>query len=311
MKYRSWLIVPGNSEKRLGNCAGSGGDVVIVDLEDTVPVELKRLARGNAAEWLANNRGNALENPNMGRWVRINPMSTPIWREDLMAIMPSAPDGILLPKADGPDAVRQLAAEIYEIEERCGVPANSTQIIPLVGETPKSAVTIPDYLDSSHQRISGLSWGAHDLAAAISGTASHGASRGFGDIFNFVRAQTLLTAHANGFMAVETSYADFEDLEGLAAAAHFARSDGFTGMLAIHHEQVETINRAFTPSEDEVRQARDIVAAFDASPGIGSLEFNGRMIDKPHLKRARRLLGIASEASEFGASEQTAILRPA
>jgi len=158
MKYRSWLMVPGNSEKRLGNCVGSGADVVVVDLEDSVPVELKALARGNAAEWLAVHRENVLEHRIMSRWVRINPMSMPMWREDLMAILPSAPDGILLPKADGPEAVRQLAAELYEIEGRCGVPVNSTRIIPLVGETPQAAMTISGYLGTTHQRIAGLTW---------------------------------------------------------------------------------------------------------------------------------------------------------
>ena len=311
MKYRSWLIVPGNADRLLANSVGSGADVVIVDLEDSVPVELKRLARGNAAEWLSAHRQNVLESRPTGRWVRINPMSTSLWREDLMAIIPTAPDGILLPKADGPEAVRQLAAELYEIEQRCGVPANSTRIVPLVGESALSAMTISAYLTSSHQRIAGLTWGAQDLAAAISGTRNYRPGRGWGDVFSFVRAQTLLTAHATGMMAIDTSFIDLEDGEGLAEAARDARCDGFAGMLAVHADQVETINRAFTPSSEEIQEARDIVAAFEASPGIGSLPFKGRKIDKPHLRMAQHMLGAAAAESGYTTGERTAILRPA
>jgi len=311
MNYRSWLMVPGNSDKRLASCADSGADVVVIDLEDSVPVELKRLARDNAADWLATNCNAAAGGEPMGRWVRINPISTPMWRDDLVAVLPSAPDGILLPKAEGPEAVRLLAAELYEIEERSGVTPNSTRIIPIVGETPQSAMTISDYLGSGHQRVAGFTWGAQDLAAAISGSPRYEAGKGWSAVFSFVRAQTVLAAHANGVMAVDTSFVDFEDTDGLATAARAARADGFTGMLAIHPGQIEIINRAFTPGEDEIQEARDIIAAFDSNPGIGSLQFNGRMIDKPHLKLARRVVGGATNDPAYGAAERTSILRPA
>ncbi len=311
MKYRSWLIVPGNSDRLLSSSLASGADVLVADLEDSVPAELKRLARGNAAEWLSAHRQSILEGNATQRWVRINPMATSYWRDDLMTIMPSAPDGILLPKAEGPEAVRQLAAELYEIEERCGVPANSTRIIPLVGQTPRSAMTISDYLTSGHQRIAGLTWGAQDLAASISGTPCYRANSGWGDIFSFVRAQTLLTAHATGLMAVDTSFLDINDAKGLEQAARDSRGNGFTGMLAVHPDQVEAINQAFTPTGDEIQEARDIVAAFDAAPGTGSLEFNGRIIDKPQLRLARRMIGAAGNDTGYGAGGRSAILRPA
>lgn len=112
-------------------------------------------------------------------------------------------------------------------------------------------------------------------------------------------------------MAADTSYVDFEDKDGLAVAARASRTDGFTGMLAIHPDQVETINLAFTSTPDEFQDARDIVAAFEANPGFGSLQLNGRMIDKPHLKLARRMLGFGAEESAHDASELTPILRPA
>jgi citrate lyase subunit beta/citryl-CoA lyase len=172
-------------------------------------------------------------------------------------------------------------------------------------------MSISDYLGASHQRIVGLTWGAQDLAAAISGTASYETGRGWSDIFKFVRAQTLLTAHAAGMMTVDTSFVDLEDLEGLGVAARASRADGFTGMLAIHPDQVGIINRAFTPSPEEIQEARDIVAAFDASPDLGSLEYKGRMIDKPRLRLARRMLGISAEDGPHAAGQRQPILRPA
>lgn len=289
----------------------TGADAVIVDLEDMVPAEHKGASRHFAAEWLSAHRTNVLEQRQMGRWVRINAMdSGGQWREDLLAVMPSAPNGIFLPKAANPEAVRQLAAEIYEIEQRSQVAANSTLIIPLVGETPQSALTIAQYLDSAHQRLAGLAWGAQGLATSISATRSVDSSGGWTDAFRFVRAQTLLASHACGILPIDAAFLNYEDEEGLAQAARTARSDGFCGMLAVHPDQVPIINEAFAPTDTELEEARDIIAAFEDNPGAGSLQFQGKIIEKPHLTSARRILGTAG-ASRQPALQHTAILRPA
>ena len=139
-------------------------------------------------------------------------------------------------------------------------------------------------------RLAGLTWGAEDLSAAIGASRKRGPDGRWTDTFRMVRSMVLLAAHARGVAAIDTLHADFRDLEGLARVADESRADGFTGMLAIHPAQVEVINRAFTPTEGEIAEARAIVAAFAASPDAGVLQIDGRMVDQPHLEQARRLL---------------------
>lgn len=292
MAMRSWLFVPGDSEGKLAKAASCGADAIIVDLEDSVSSANKALARDQARNWLTLHRQQVVQDRKLGRWVRINAMDSRAWREDLVAILPGAPDGIVLPKAAGPESVQQLGAELYELEGRSGVPAGSTRILPLVSETASAALTVGQYAGTSLPRLAGLTWGAEDLAAAIGATRKRDAAGGWSDAFRYVRAQTLLTAHARGVPAIETVHADFSDEAGLRAAAEGASADGFSGMLAIHPAQIDIINRAFTPSEAELAEARAIIAAFAASPDAGALQIDRKMIDRAHLKLAQRILGI-------------------
>ncbi|MCB2056643.1 MAG: CoA ester lyase [Novosphingobium sp.] len=292
MAVRSWLFIPGDSEKKLSKAVGTGADVVILDLEDSVAHENKAQARQLTREWLSAHRQVVTEGKKLGRWVRINALDSRMWRDDLVAVLPGAPDGIMLPKSAGPEAVQQLAAELYELEQRSGVAAGATKILPLVSETAAAAIAIPAYANASLPRLAGLTWGAEDLSAAIGASRKRDKAGAWTDTFRFVRSQTLLTAHAKGVMAIDTLHADFADAKGLKKAAEEARADGFAGMLAIHPAQVEVINKAFTPSEEELAEARAIVEAFGANPGSGALQIDRRMIDRPHLKLAKRILGI-------------------
>ena len=293
MAIRSWLFVPGDSEKKQAKALATGADAIILDLEDSVVPANKPRARELALAWLQNHRAPSPDGPQPGRWVRINALDSGLWRDDLLAVLPGAPDGIMLPKSEGPESVQQLAAELYELEGRCGVPSGSTRILPLVSETAAAAITIPAYASASLPRLAGLTWGAEDLSAAIGATRKRTATGEWTDAFRFARIQTLLTAHAREVFALDTLHADFADVDGLRQAAEAARADGFSGMLAIHPAQVPVINAAFTPSEAELAEARAIVAAFTANPEAGALQIEGRMIDRPHLKLAQRLLGNA------------------
>ncbi len=292
MAVRSWLFVPGDSERKLAKAMSTGADVLILDLEDSVVSGGKVQARELTRAWLTAHRNQEADGRKIGRWVRINALDTPLWRDDLLAVLPGAPDGIMLPKSAGPEAVQQLGAELYEHEQRSGVAANSTRIMPLVSETAAAAIAIPSYLNVPLPRMVGLTWGAEDLSAALGASRKRDAAGQWTDTFRYVRAQTLLTAHAKGVLAIDTLHADFADTDGLRHAAEASRADGFSGMLAIHPAQVAVINQAFTPSEAELAEARRIVAAFTAEPGAGALQFEGSMIDRPHLKLARRLLGL-------------------
>ncbi|MFM5949291.1 MAG: HpcH/HpaI aldolase/citrate lyase family protein [Novosphingobium sp.] len=292
MALRSWLFVPGDSEKKLSKAAATGADAIILDLEDSVASSNKQRARELTAAWLGTHRSQVTGGKRMGRWVRINALDSRQWREDLIAVLPGAPDGIMLPKSAGPESVQQLGAELYELEGRSGVQAGSTKILPLVSETAQAAITIPAYASASLPRLAGLTWGAEDLSAAIGASRKRDDQGNWTDAFRFARVQTLLTAHARGVFALDTLHADFADEAGLKRAAELARADGFTGMLAIHPAQVPVINAAFTPSETELEEARAIVAAFQANPDAGTLQIDRRMIDRPHLKLAQRILGI-------------------
>src|SRR5688500_3103830 len=290
MAMRSWLFVPGDSQAKLDKVAGIGADVVIVDLEDAVAPPAKPTARMLAKSFLQNHGTSILVGGGFGRWVRINPLDTPLWREDLAAVMPGRPDGIMVPKAAGPEQLQALAAELYEREQRNGVQPGTTRIVPLVSETPAAALGIASYVGATQPRLAGLTWGAEDLSAAIGATRKRDARGYWADTFRFVRAQVLLAAHARGVLAIDTLHADFNDLEGLERIAADAYADGFAGMLAIHPSQVPVINIAFTPGDEEIAQARAIVNAFSANPGAGALQLDGKMIDQPHLEQARRLL---------------------
>ena len=288
---RSWLFVPGDSEKKLLKTPETGAHALIVDLEDAVALSAKPAARRMTRDWLEAHK-RQITMRKQARWVRINAVETGMWREDLAAVMAGAPEGIMLPKAEGPDQIRQVAAEIYELEQRHGIPNGQTRLLPLVSETPRAALTITAYMDASMPRLAGLTWGAEDLSAELGASRKRDGQGQWTDAFRFIRAQTLLVAHARGVWPIDTLYADFRDEDGTRCAAEAARADGFSGMLAIHPSQVPLINAAFTPTEDELAAARAIVDTFAANPGVGALQLNGRMLDQPHLKQAKAVLGI-------------------
>ena len=306
MHTRSWLLVPGDSEKKLAKAASTGADAVVVDLADFVPVERKAAARALAREWLSIHRQQITGKGRMGRWVRINPLESRMWRDDLVAMMAGAPDGIILPRACGPDSVRQLAAELYELEQVHHLPNGSVRILPVAGETPAAALGMTAWLEGSMPRLAGLTWAPQGLGASIGALRSVDARGGWTGAFAMVRAQALMAAHAAGLAAVETFHADWNDLKGLKAAVRDGRADGFTGMLAIHPAQVPVINAAFSPSEEELSEARALVEV-----GSGDSAVFGRRGDEaPRLRHGRRVLGL-EDGQPFDAPQRAAILRPA
>lgn len=293
MRYRSWLLVPGDSERKLGKALAASADVVVVDLEASVPLASKGAAREAAAGWLSVHRKQVLEQAPMSRWVRINSLDSRQWRDDLIAVMPGAPEGIILPRATGTEAMRLIAAELYELEQAHRLTPGSTKIIPVVGETAGSTLTIPSYADAAMPRLAGLAWSPDSLAAAIGATRQHDSKEGWGDPFRLVRAHTLLTAHASGIMSLEMVPGEPEDLKTAKAAARNARADGFTGMLAVHPAQVAEINAAFTLSETEFEQARQSGGALeDADLPLAA---DRRQADGPQFKLAKQMLGSGAE----------------
>ena len=288
MNARSWLFVPADSERKLAKAESVPADILILDLEDSVMPASKPRARELAAEFL---QGRADDRSRV--WVRMNPQGSPEGNADLSAIMKTPPGGIVLPKAGAGEEVEHLGRRLgtYEAEHEHQV--GSTRILPIATETPAALFPLGSYRECS-PRLAGLTWGAEDLAAAIGASANRDESGCWTAPYQLARSLCLFAAHTAGVQAVDTIFADFRDPAGLDRSCAKARRDGFTGKLAIHPAQVETINRAFTPSAEEVAHAERIVALFEANPGAGVLELDGAMVDIPHLVQARKILERAT-----------------
>jgi citrate lyase subunit beta/citryl-CoA lyase len=288
---RSWLFVPADDPRKLAKIAASGADAVILDLEDSVAPGRKAEARALALEAL----NGARDGPEV--WVRVNPLAGGLADHDLSAIMPGAPNGVVLPKCASAADVAALAAKLDAYEElearTIGVPWGHTQILPIATETPGALFAFGSYTEIRSPRLAGLTWGAEDLSTAVGAETNRAPDGGYTDLCRLARALCLAGAAAAGVSAVETVWPDLNDMAGLQAYAAQGRREGFSGMLAIHPAQVEPINRAFTPSAEVVEQARRVVALFEAEPGAGVLAMDGRMLDAPHLAQARRILQSA------------------
>ncbi len=280
---RSFLFVPADSERKMQKAAGVGADALILDLEDSVAVDARPDARVLAREYLEGN-----ENV----WVRINPIDTDDAQADLDSVMPSAPAGIVLPKPKSAAAANELDDRLSSLEEKYGIDPGSTRILPLCTEHPEALFTLHGYIGAT-RRLAGLSWGAEDLSAAVGATTNRDKDGNWLPTFEMARSFCLLAAAAAEVAAIDTVFADFKDNEGLRRYASNARRDGFSGMLAIHPAQVEVINTAFEPTVEELQHAARIVELFEANPGAGTIGMDGKMIDRPHLVQARRLLNSA------------------
>jgi citrate lyase subunit beta/citryl-CoA lyase len=228
--------------------------------------------------------------------VRINPLTTDLALLDLAAVVRAAPDGLMLPKADGPEDVRRLSHYLDALEVQGAVQQQSIKILPVATETPISPFRLGDYAQAQLGRLLGLTWGAEDLSAAIGASTNVDESGKWALTYKMVRSLMLLAARAAGVQAVDTLYVDYRDEAGLRAASRASRAEGFTGRVAIHPAQVASINESYMPSAAEIEHAQRVVAAFEAAPGAGTVGLDGKMIDIPHLKQAQ---GVLSQAAEY------------
>ena len=268
---RSWLFVPADSERKIAKALESDADAVIFDLEDSVAAEQKAAARdilknlpkqSNGPEW----------------WVRVNPLGSEYHKDDLKLIGSAYVHGIVLPKAES-------GADVIQLAHRTG----NIPIHAIVTETAASLFGLLSYRDPKSP-LKAMSWGAEDLSAALGASSKFGTDGELSFTYKLARSLCLAGAVAAGVQPVDGVFADFSDEEGLRAESEAARREGFTGKLAIHPAQVPIINAAFTPSDEDIRHAEEIVAAFEAQPNAGVLSVGGKMVDRPHLVQARRVL---------------------
>jgi citrate lyase subunit beta/citryl-CoA lyase len=248
---------------------------------------MKAAARMTVAGWLE--RAGEI-GPHL--FVRVNSLDTGMTERDLAAVVRPGLAGILLPKANGAHDVATLATMLDRLESEAGMAPGGVRIMVVATETPAAMFALGSYAPP-HPRLAGLTWGAEDLSSAIGATANKEPDGSWTEPYRLARALCLFAAAAAEVVPVDTLYVDFRDAAGLEADCRRARRDGFLGRIAIHPDQVETINRCFSPSEAEIAEARRIVEAFAANPELGTIGIDGKMYDIPHLKAAKKTLAAA------------------
>jgi citrate lyase subunit beta/citryl-CoA lyase len=271
MQPRSWLFVPADSERKIAKALESHADALIFDLEDTVVPAQKAAARAILKNLPKRSGGPVW-------WVRVNPLASEHHKDDLEVLGIADIHGIVLPKAEG-------GTDVIELSHRTG----TIPIHAIVTETPGSLFNLMSYQTPGSPLVA-MSWGAEDLSAALGASSKYDESGELAFTYKIARSLCLAGAVAAGVQAVDGVVADFRDEARLKREAEAARREGFTGKLANHPDQVSVINAAFTPSAEDVRQAEEIVAAFEARPNAGVLSVGGKMVDRPHLVQARRVL---------------------
>jgi len=303
---RSFLFVPGDSERKQAKALATSADALILDLEDSVDVSQLPAARARVREVLAHGSSGLRSRPD-GRnrpqqlWVRVNALSSGLLLEDLAAVMPDkgegGPDGVVLPKVSALREVEEISHYLAALEVRGGQELGATRLMVIATETPAGLLALPSYPEKMTpavaQRLAALTWGSEDLGAALGVNARVDENAVPTPTFQIARTWCLLTAAALSVQAIDGVCVDFRNREGLARELAHARRDGFTGKLAIHPDQVEAINAAFVPTEQELARAQRIIAAFAAAPGAGVVSLDGQMIDRPHLVQAHRVLAAA------------------
>ncbi|MEM7300332.1 MAG: CoA ester lyase [Pseudomonadota bacterium] len=286
---RSLLFVPGDSERKLEKGLASGADALLIDLEDSVAPDNKKLARETCCDFLRANP-DRLSGPAL--YVRVNAFDSALTDDDLGAIMSGRPDGIMLPKSNHGNDVTRLSAKLAVQEAENNLDEGTTRIIAIATETAEGTLHCATYKGAS-DRLIGMSWGAEDLAADVGAREKRHIDGTYRDLFRHARLQCLLGAVAAGVQPIDTVYTDFRNSVGLRKECEEAAIDGFTGKMAIHPAQVPAINEAFTPDKAAIDRAQRIVETFENAGNPGVIGLDGEMLDQPHLKLARSLIDRA------------------
>lgn len=289
---RSFLFVPGDSARKFEKARAGNADALILDLEDSVSAEAKETARAATRAMLE------LPRARQKLFVRVNALDTGLTLADLAAVMPLRPDGVVLPKCAGAQDVVRIAHYLDAFEAAGGVEAGSTRIVAVATETAESVFGLATYKGAS-PRLWGLMWGAEDLAASI-GATENSVGGVYSEPFRMARSLCLMAAASAGIAAIDTVCTAIGDLAYVEAEANAARRDGFAAKAVIHPSHVDPVNAAFTPKPEEIAWAQQVIAAFAADPQAGVVKIDGRMIDKPHERAARKIMAMLNRPAAAG-----------
>ena len=284
---RTMLYVPGNNPGMIRDAHIYGSDAIMFDLEDSVSVKEKDAARLLVYE--------ALKTLDYGRTevlVRVNGLNTPYGRDDFEAMVRAGPDAIRLPKAETPEDIVEADLLIAKIEEEAGIGQGSIRMMAAI----ESALGVMNAqkIATASARLTGIAIGAEDFVTDLKTTRSPE-----GIELLTARSLVLFAARAAGIDALDTVFPDVNDEEGFAREVRFAKQLGFDGKSIINPRQIEIVHAIYNPTEDEIGKAVQIIeAARDAeAKGSGVVSLNGKMIDKPIVERARRVLELAEAAN--------------
>ncbi len=285
---RSLHFVPGANEKMFLKSLATNADSLILDLEDAVTPQNKAKARVIIRDWL-----NPADFGLKEKTVRINPLDTPWGLEDVEVVMEGKPDALVVPKVSTLKELEQLDEIMSKSEEELKLEPLSVGLILITTETPLSIINLPSFTEC--KRVSALSWGAEDLAAALGSSRNRGPDGSYLEVYKHCRNMTLISASAGGVQPIDTVFVDFKDKNGLEKDCQEAAWMGYTGKMTIHPDQIDLVNTAFSPSEEEIDKATRLVEAFVAAEkeGLMAITFEGQMVDVPHLNRAKKLLSRA------------------
>src|SRR3954469_14566435 len=282
---RSFLFVPGDSVRKFESAKKTAADALILDLEDSIAPDQKAVAASSTREMLGS------RNPNQKMYIRVNALDTGMTLADLAGVMPGQPDGIVLPKCAGAADVNQLALYLEAFEAASNLTQGSTRIVVVATETARAVLKLLDF-EGASPRLWGMMWGAEDLAASLGSSRNRTYGRFHGP-FLLARDLCLISAPAAGVVAIDTIATDIDDLAALKQEAIAARHDGFLAKAVIHPKHVDVVNAAFMPSEEEIAWSQRVVEAFASSPDTGVVKMDGKMLDKPHLRAAEKVLAQA------------------
>ncbi|MDD7306082.1 MAG: aldolase/citrate lyase family protein [Peptoniphilaceae bacterium] len=280
---RSMLFMPGNNPGMLVSADILEADAIIYDLEDAVSIDQKDAARD-----LVSNALKFLEFNNSLVTVRINPIDSPFWKEDIKKILKENLDAIVIPKASV-EAVKTIEKFIEKVCKKENL-ENKFRFYPLIEST--MGILNAKKIAESSDRIDGLLLGGEDYCLDL-GVYRTKTSKELA----YARYVIAVVAKAYGINAIDTPYTDVEDFEGLIEETKFVKSIGFNGRLIVGPRQVSTVNKIFTPKDDEIEYAKAILKLRDKAEkeGLGVFSFKGKMVDKPVISRAENLIKAAEE----------------